>query len=90
MSDKERGMYQKYIVTELDENGDVKPNQYDGMYVVLKMGKDPYAIAALKAYARACAAEYPKLAEDFNKLVAESLSVQTNARIEQFKSESTN
>lgn len=87
MSDKERGLYGKYIVQELDEVGELKAKQHEGRYFVLKVEKDPFAIPAMKAYARACADEYPQLAADINEWVAQALSIQTNARIEQFKQE---
>lgn len=58
MSDKERGIYEKYRVERLHDPED----KHVGCgYFVLDVNHDKFAIPALKAYAKACKAEYPEL-----------------------------
>ena len=56
MTDRERGLYPKYRVEKL--NG--RPI---GECFVLEQ-HDPHAVAALRAYADSCAADFPALATD--------------------------
>lgn len=60
-TDQERGLYSKYMVVR---NNDPESNHVDCDYFVLDLTYDRFAKAALKAYAEACAAEYPFLAAD--------------------------
>lgn len=65
MGDKRRGLYRKFLIERTD--GLSAPGKkHDGCaYFVLDLTHDiRYSIAALQAYASACAQEYPKLAED--------------------------
>lgn len=55
--DKERGLYDKYIVTRPDGSA------VTGAFV-LRPEYDPAAYTAILVYAQRCAKEYPKLAED--------------------------
>jgi len=59
--DSKRGLYRKYEVRRLDD-----PNEkhIDCSYYVLDCDHDRFAAPALRAYADACAAEYPLLARD--------------------------
>ena len=67
MGDKWRGLYNKFNVTRTD--GTSEPGKkHDGcQYFVLDVTHDPFAGAALKAYADACRSEYPALAEDITR-----------------------
>ncbi len=62
MSDKDRGLYNKYIVTRL-EDPDGKHATCD--YFVLDLQHDPHAVAALYGYAESCDMDgYPVLAAE--------------------------
>jgi len=69
MGDKTRGLYGKFHVERTD--GKSAPGEkHDGCeYFVLDLTHDPFAVPALKAYADACAAEYPLLAADLRPKV---------------------
>ena len=71
--DKGRGLYQKFHVARLD--GSSGPGgKHDGCdYFVLDLTHDPFALAAVIEYARACCAEYPKLAADLYIRAIEAL-----------------
>ena len=66
-TDKERGLYQKYIVIRAD--GDPKGIHEEDSYFVLNLETDKFAIHALKAYILACREEYPLLAKDLETIV---------------------
>ena len=70
MTDKERGLYQKYLVTRTDGNPTGKHERC--FYFVLDTIHDPFAIPALKAYADACREEYPQLAKGIDALLADT------------------
>lgn len=62
--DQQVGVYRKYYVERLnDEQG--KHKHCD--YFVLDPRHDPFAIEALRAYAKACKDEYPLLANDLER-----------------------
>jgi len=68
----EQGAYQKFTVERTD--GSSAPGEkHDGCsYFVLDLNHDPFAAAALAAYAGACKATHPKLADDCH-LMAEGV-----------------
>jgi hypothetical protein len=58
------GLYQKYIVRRIDGR-DAPGEKHDGCrYYVLDLDHDQHAIAAARAYADSCEAEFPFLARD--------------------------
>ena len=64
MSDKERGIYNKFTVTRNDGQSE-RGKKHDGCaYFVLDIDHDKHAHAALQAYADSCESEYPQLAAD--------------------------
>lgn len=67
--DEQRGMYKKFRVERVD--GSSKPGgKHEGcFYFVLDTKHDPHALPALVAYAKACSATHPKLADDIFALV---------------------
>jgi hypothetical protein len=68
MGDKTRGMYEKFKVERTDGSS-VPGGKHDGcQYFVLDAIHDPFAIAALIAYAEACEGEYPLLARDVENM----------------------
>jgi len=62
VSQKERGMYRKFIVKRCD--GRDQTDRAGAVYFVLDMTYDPYAKAAVEAYVTACFDTHPKLAID--------------------------
>lgn len=67
MSDETRGLYRKYRVTRL---GDAE-GKHDGCeFFVLDWHHDKFAVPAIRAYADACAKEFPVLAEELRKLAS--------------------
>lgn len=64
MSDNSKGLYKKFNVTRTDGASGPGMKHGDCSYFVLDLDHDPYALAALKAYAEACAETHPKLSAD--------------------------
>jgi hypothetical protein len=65
--DKERGLYQKFIVTRVDGSGKPGGKHCDCDYFVIDLNHDKFAEAAIEAYANACEKEYPALAADLRR-----------------------
>lgn len=64
MSDTERGLYQKYFVSRTDGKSD-PGEKHDGCeYFVLDLTHDPFAAAAIRAYAEKCQFTHTKLAHE--------------------------
>lgn len=70
MGDKTRGIYNKFIVTRTDGTDGYGEKHHGCEYFVLDLTHDPFADVALIAYAKACEKEYPLLAADLRKMVA--------------------
>jgi hypothetical protein len=64
VKDKERGLYGKFRVERTDGRSASGEKHAKCDYFVLDLSHDPFAYKALAAYARACATEYPALADD--------------------------
>ncbi len=64
MDDHNLGWYQKYQVRRTDGSSAPGGKHESCEYFVLDLTHDPHALAALKAYRRSCAADFPKLADD--------------------------
>lgn len=64
MSNKSRGIYHKFDISRTDGSSLPGGKHANCSYFVLDLDHDPYAKAALKAYADACRDSYPKLASD--------------------------
>ena len=71
MGDKTRGLYTKFRIERVD--GSSEPGgKHDGCYYfVLDTHHDPYAKAAIEAYAESCRDEYPLLAQDILMNIAD-------------------
>ena len=67
-NDKDKGLYTKYSVTRRDGSSEPGQKHADCSYFVLDINHDRYATVALRAYAKACAKEYPQLAKDLLRL----------------------
>lgn len=67
MNDTERGLYQKFKVERTDGQSS-QGEKHDGCeYFVLDLTHDPFAAAALQAYAQACFGTYPNLGSELSK-----------------------
>ena len=64
MSDKERGLYDKFRVERTDGSSKAGNKHYGCEYFVLDLTHDPHALPALAAYSVSCADEYPQLSAD--------------------------
>ena len=64
MGDRNRGLYEKFMVERRDGSSEPGGKHHDCLYYVLDLSHDKYAVPALRAYAEHCKAEYPALAED--------------------------
>jgi hypothetical protein len=67
--DKDRGLYNKFVVSRTDGSSNAGGRHADCEHFVLDITHDPFAGIALLAYAEACALEYPKLAADLREKV---------------------
>jgi len=69
-SDPERklGLYGKFIVRRSDGTSEVGQKHFNCFYFVLDCEHDKHAKAALKAYIKSCAKEFPALAKDLRAL----------------------
>ena len=67
-TDQHTGVYRKFHVERTD--GSSKPgNKHENcQYFVIDLVHDPYAPAAIHAYAEACRNEYPALAADLDNI----------------------
>ncbi len=71
MGDKTKGLCGKFNVTRIDGKSQPGEKHHGCRYFVLDYDCDPFAIPALRAYAKACEIEYPLLAADLNGICAE-------------------
>jgi hypothetical protein len=63
-SDVDRGLYEKFHVYRTDGRSCIGQKHHGCEYFVLDLTHDPFANAALDAYAKACRSKFPKLADD--------------------------
>lgn len=65
--DKAKGLYRKYRVTRINDD----TGKHDGCeFFVLDWHHDRFAVPAIRAYADACAAEFPLLAAELRYLAS--------------------
>ena len=64
ISDKNKGLYQKFDVRRTDGGSEPGQKHHGCDYFVLDLTHDKHGRAALAAYANACEHEYPHLAAD--------------------------
>ena len=69
MQDYRNKLQQKYWVDRIDGRDLPGGDRVDSKYFVLDYVHDPYAIAALEAYAFACYKDLPNLSEEIRSLV---------------------
>lgn len=63
-NDKDRGLYRKFHVSRVDRSSRQGGKHHGCEYFVLDLNHDQFAPAALRAYAFACAKDFPALAHD--------------------------
>lgn len=73
MSDREKGLYDKFTVTRTDGSSEEGGKHYNCRYFVLDLDHDPHAKAALLAYADSCEAEYSVLAVEIREALAKAV-----------------
>lgn len=61
---RDRGLYEKFRVFRADGQSASGRKHHKCAYFVLDMDHDPHAVAAVMAYAKSCAEQYPFLAAD--------------------------
>jgi hypothetical protein len=76
MGDKTRGLYSKFNVSRTDGKSLPGEKHCGCDYFVLDLTHDKHAIAAISAYESSCRREYPLLAEDLRKKLAEMCQAQ--------------
>jgi hypothetical protein len=69
VDDTKRGLYGKYKIERLDGSSLPGGKHERCEYFVLDLEHDKHAKAALRAYAKSCAKEYPALARDLRDLM---------------------
>jgi len=79
MDDRNRGIYRKFFVSRVDGSSGIGGKHEHCFHFVIDVDHDPYAGAALMAYAEVCAEEHPKLSEDLKKIVNKITTI-SNAR----------
>jgi len=60
-SNNDQGLYKKFQVTRTDGTSNPGQKHYQCEYFVIDIDHDPYARAALRAYALACRNTHPQL-----------------------------
>jgi len=69
MGDRNKGIYNKFVVVRTDGQSDPGQKHNGCNYFVLDLDHDPFAMPAIEAYAVACQDEYRVLATDLMRIV---------------------
>jgi len=69
MSDKSKGIINKFIVERTDGKSAEGEKHHNCLYFVLDVDHDEHALPALVAYEKSCKAEYPELAKDLRRWI---------------------
>jgi hypothetical protein len=70
MSDPTKGVIRKYEVSRTDGSSQPGGKHERCSYFVLDLEHDEFSIPALEAYAVACKAKFPALAQDLERVLA--------------------
>jgi hypothetical protein len=70
MDKTKMGLYGKFRVERTDGKSAPGEKHEGCRYFVLDLDHDPFALPALRAYERACAARYPALSQDLTLEIA--------------------
>ena len=73
MGDRNRGLYEKFIVERTDGQSEPGRKHDECEYFVLDLTHDPFALPALMSYWAACEDEYPLLARDLTDKIEEMI-----------------
>ena len=65
------GIYKKYNIDRTDGSSEPGKKHHKCIYFVLDLEHDPYALPAILAYAQACRATHPMLADDLFRAAAD-------------------
>lgn len=68
-NDKNKGLYRKYFVRKLDENGHPKEDDGDVFFVLNLSSGCPHVKAAILSFANSCKTENIKLHDDLKRLI---------------------
>jgi hypothetical protein len=79
-ADQRRGIYRKYHIERTDGSSGPGGKHERCLYFVLDLEHDPFALPALRAYAKACKRTHPALAGDIARILAAVLSPNDTAR----------
>lgn len=71
-ADIDLGIYRKFNVHRTDGSSAIGKKHYSCIYFVLDWYHDPFVVPAARAYADACEAKYPALAEDLRALASDA------------------
>ena len=71
MSDKNKGIYEKFKVERTDGESAPGEKHHNCRYFVIDIDHDEFASSTLKRYAVACASKYPRLAKDLKEIAME-------------------
>lgn len=71
MGYKSQGLYRKFSVERTDGKSSPGQKHHKCQYFVIDLSCDKFAKDAVRAYAVACAEEYPELSKDLMKYVTE-------------------
>lgn len=85
MTDQQRGVYRRYHVQRVDEEGNAVPGHENRVYYVLDVYNDPFAVNALRAYAKECRGDYPALANDLELMALEAQVARTETQLAMIK-----
>lgn len=69
MSNKLKGLYDKFTVIRKDGASSYGCKHHNCDYFVLDLSHDPHAMPALEAYAESCRVDYPRLSDDLLQIV---------------------
>lgn len=70
MGNRDKGIYEKFKVVRTDGSSRAGKKHEHCAYFVLDLQHDKHALAALRAYAKSCRAEYPQLAADLDAVTS--------------------
>lgn len=68
MTDNDRGLYRKYEIRRTDGSSEPGGKHACCRYFVLDLTHDPFAMPALRAYAKACSNSHPYLAKELERV----------------------
>ena len=71
MSDKNKGIYEKFKVERTDGKSAPGEKHHNCRYFVIDIDHDEFASSTLRRYAGACASKHPRLAKDLKEIARE-------------------